>query len=235
MSWIAVGTAAVGLVGGALGSSASKKAAKQQEALSRDALTLQANQIYKMQADQEPYMQSGREANSTLAALLGQGGEFSKDLNVEMDPGFAFGQQEGEKALMRQLSARGLRMAPASMQALLRYNQDYTGTKYNEAFQRALANRQSRFGMLSDLANRGQASASNSAQAGQAGAASMSGLLTGIGNAQASGTMGSANAWGGAINTAGNAFMQQQMLNQYLKGQNQGGGYNPLNDPTAKI
>ena len=204
MPWGAAIGAIGAIGGGMLGSSASKKAAAQQAEQSNLAREFQQQAMDRARADQRPFWQSGVAANQTLADLLGPNGEFNRNLEVDAtsDPGYEFGMRQGEKGMLRQMSARGVRMAPASMMALNRYNQDYAGTKYGEAFQRAMAQRQSRFGMLSDLANRGQSAASGMAQSGQAGASSMAGIMQGLGNSQAAGTMGAANAWGGALNDA---------------------------------
>jgi hypothetical protein len=72
--------------------------------------------------------------------------------------------------------------------------------------------------MLSDMTNRGFSAATNAGNFGMSGANTLAGLMTGQGNAQAAGTMGAANAWQGALGSAGNAIGGQMMLNQYLGG-----------------
>lgn len=221
MTWAAVGAAAVSVVGGLMSANASSKAAKAQQNLSREALIMQHDIDQRTYKDFDPYRQSGAFANTTLQQLLGPGGDLAKQFEFGQDPGYQFGLNQGTDALNSQMAARGLRMSPASLMALTRYNQDYAGTKYNEAFQRDLAAKAQRFGFLSDLANRGSNAAAMSGQSGQAAAGNAAGLLTGMGNAQAAGIMGSNNALVGGMNGVLNAYQgyqQQKMLNDYLNG-----------------
>lgn len=136
--------------------------------------------------------------------------------DLAAEPGYAFGLGEGEKALQRGASRNGMRLSPATMKALLRFNEDYAGTKYNDAFTRDLQNKQNTFNMLSGVSGTGQAATSAGAQLGQQSTSNIGNYLTQGGNAQAAGIVGSANSIASGISGAGNAVQNQYWLNQFL-------------------
>lgn len=219
---LAVG-AGTQLLSGALGSSASKKAANQQAQAAQYGREVLEGQKGHIQQEFSPYVQSGQQYLTRLDQLLAPGGMLSQPVDAEHEPGYQFGMQQGEQALQRQQAAMGRRLSPASLAALMRYNQDYAGTKYGEAFNRSLANRQQQYGFMSGMADRGASMTSQLGGLRLNYAGQQAGLAGQQGNAQAAGTMGSANAWGGALNNIGGMFQQQQMLDQYLNRPTGGG------------
>lgn len=95
--------------------------------------------------------------NTQMAAPAG----FKFDAsNLENDPGYQFQLQQGMKALENQQSAIGV-SGGAAGQALERYAQDYAGTSYNTAYQRALGTYQTNFGNQFQV---GQANIQNAQQ-----------------------------------------------------------------------
>lgn len=71
MSWIAVGSAAIGAAGSIIGGSKAKKAAKAQAKVQREALRLQERIYNQSRQDQEPWRQSGMGALNALNRLMG--------------------------------------------------------------------------------------------------------------------------------------------------------------------
>lgn len=125
-------------------------------------------------------------------------GSFTQPFGVEQfydyaDPGYAFQLQQGNQALQNSAAMGGSALGGAAIKDLLKYNQDYAGSAYNDAFNRYQTQQGNIFSRLSSLLQLGQNSASNvgaqgtqlAGQAGQAaanaGAASGAGVV-GAGN-----------------------------------------------------
>lgn len=106
----------------------------------------------------EPYTQAGRTAAGQLGDLTKPGGEldaytpgqlkpdqYSGQLpdfhfdpsQVQMDPGYAFRLQEGNKALLAGRAAGGVLGSGATTKALERYNQDLASQEYQNAYGRS--------------------------------------------------------------------------------------------------
>lgn len=142
------------------------------------------------------------------------------------EPGYQFGLTQGNKAIENAARARGMFMSPATVKELLRYGQDYAGTKYQDAYNRDLTNRTTKFNLLSGAASGGQVAANTLSNAGQNYATNVGNLVTAGANARGAAGIAGANAYGNAIGTIGNLYMQNQYLDA-LK--NRGGGnYYPL-------
>ena len=93
---------------------------------------------------QQPYLQAGEGATNRLAALYGQGGEYTQQPGLEqlqMDPGYAFRLQQGQQALQSTLGASGLRGSGAALKAGTRYGQEAGSQEYQNAYNRFMANR----------------------------------------------------------------------------------------------
>jgi hypothetical protein len=162
------------VVGGVMGAGAAKKAAaKQLEAAngaigkineygqqSRDTLS-QARDYQRADASgvldrqrslMDPYAAQGPAA---LSALQGnafdewQGGDF-KAPDVTQDPGYQFRLAEGQKALERMQSARGILGGGAALKGLTRYAQDYASNEYGKAYDRAKSEYDTRYNQFQD-------------------------------------------------------------------------------------
>jgi hypothetical protein len=120
-------------------------------------------------------------------------------LGFRETPGYQFAVSEGEKGVVNNLGALGMRNSGAALKALTRFRQGIADQEYGTYMNR-----------LSGAAGMGQTQTTNTnAMMGQA----AQGISQGYGDAGAargSGYVGSANAWGGALgnvaNTAGNAL-----------------------------
>lgn len=209
------------IIGGIMGADAARGAASAQAGASREAMAMQQAQYAQQRADQEPWRQAG------MGALAGlQDGKFQETFDMskyQADPGYQFRMDEGNKAINAAASARGMGTSGATMKALARYGQDYSSGEYGKAYDRFNNDRTTQFNRLSSLAGVGQTANAQLGQAGQNFANNQAGLMTGIGNAQAAGQMGQANAIGGALNGGANAWMQQNQMNtmsDLIKSQN---------------
>lgn len=116
-----------------------------------------------------PYQEAGTGAIENLADLLKVGGEFNRPTtmaDLEMDPGFAFRMQEGQKALERSAAARGTSLSGGALKELERYSQGVASDEYSKAFDRFRTGQNDRFSKLSTLAGFGQDSNAQAIAAG---------------------------------------------------------------------
>ena len=132
-------------------------------------------------------------AAGTLGGMMGGNWQAGKD------PSYQFVYDEAIKALDKSNAARGISKTGGAYKALVGLGQNLASTEFSNIFGRNLSLAQLGLGAA------GQAAGVGSAYSGQAGnltgnqAAQNSQLVTGAGNAAASGTVGSANAWGNTI------------------------------------
>ena len=227
MPWAAA-VGAVGAIGGALiSSSAASDAADSQARSSADAIAEQRRQADRGYADGAPYRAAGAQA---LGQLQAENGRMPTAAEVMSDPGYAFGQQQGQQALDRKAAAGGGRVSGASLKAASSYATDYATTGYGAAYQR----RQDRLNRLASLAGIGQTATGASAAAGGASANAISGIIGSQGDARAAGQLAQGNIWSGAANQLG-------AIGQRWANQQGGGGYpgtgnyssNPVNIDTG--
>lgn len=235
MPWAAA-IPAVAAIGGALiSSNAAGTAANAQKDATNKADELQRYMYDTTRADNQSALDARNTSLARLQELLGVGGNSSAsgygslggsiDVgDVTQDPGYQFGMQQGQSALQNQLVARGMRNSGAALQAGTRYAQDYAGTKYNDAFNRQVANRSAQLNPLQSLAGLGQTGASTIAQAGSNYANTVGNNLTSLGNAQGASSIAQGNALTGAIN--GVAGWYQNYQNQQNQQYNPGNAFN---------
>jgi hypothetical protein len=136
--------------------------------------------------------------------------------DFQQDPGYAFRQAEGMKALERSAAARGGLLSGGTLKGIQRFGQDLASQEYGNAFNRYQIERSARLNPLQSLMGSGQ-SATN-VMTGNVGQSSQNeqGNILGAGQARASGYVGQANALGGALSSIGQAaasypLMQAQM------------------------
>ena len=134
--------------------------------------------------------------------------------------GYQFGLQQGELGMQRAASRNGMRLAPATMQALDRFNQDYAGTKFGEAFNRDQINKSSQFNMLSGVQGTSQMATQQQNQMNTNAAGQQAELLSQGGNARAAGIMGTANAFSSGLGSMYNNYNQTQTMNQFMNNRN---------------
>jgi hypothetical protein len=167
-------------------------------------------------------------------------GSLAKPFGMEQfqqDPGYAFRQSEGMKALERSAAARGGLLSGGTLKGIQRFGQDLASQEYGNAFNRYQAERAARLNPLQSLMGSGQSSANTLTSAiGQAGQNEAANLYN-AGQARASGYVGSANALGGALSSIGQAassYPLYQAQIDYLKrapaGSLGGSGSNAMGD-----
>jgi hypothetical protein len=129
-------------------------------------------------------------------------------------PGYQFRMDQGLDALDASAAARGGLYSGAAMQDALKFGQDYASNEFGNVFN-----------MLGGLSTTGMNAAGMNASAAQNTANGVSNALAGIGNAQAAGAIGGANAWSNALGDAYGSWNYQRQMNP---GTANGNGYNWL-------
>jgi hypothetical protein len=137
---------------------------------------------------------------SQMMPISGPGSPFEEYL----DPSMAFRMRLGTQATERLANIGGGAISGNTMRALTDYGQGLASTEYGNAFNRFQTERGNIYNTLANIAGMGQGAVNTGVNAGQNFAASQTGLITGSAAAQAAGTVGQANAIGGAATNLGN-------------------------------
>lgn len=136
------------------------------------------------------------------------------DFANNIDPGYAFRLQQGQMANQRAANVGGGALSGNTLKGLQDYTQDLASTEYGNAFNRYQTQRGNIYNTLASIAGLGQNAQAQANQAASTYGTNASNLMTGAAAAQAAGTVGSANAWGNAIQGAGNTYMLSNLLNK---------------------
>lgn len=231
---IAAGIGAVGAIGGGIiASSGAKKAANVQAQAAQDAQAANERMLERQIGLQEPFRQAGMTAQDEIMKLLGIGGDASAEgygslakpfgmEQFEQDPGYAFRQSEGMRALERSASARGNLLSGGTLKGIQRFGQDLASQEYGNAFNRYQIERSARLNPLQSLMGSGQ-SATNvmTGNIGQSSQNEQANIMN-AGQARASGYVGSANALGGALSSIGQAAASFPLLQAQIGYYNRG-------------
>lgn len=123
--------------------------------------------------------------------------------DYQADPGYQFRLSEGNKALERQLAARGQfsSMNPAAAKALQAYGQDMASQEYGAAYDRYNINQGNIYNRLANLAGMGQTAVGTQAGVGGNYANAGTDILTSMGNATAASKQAAAANKGSMFNT----------------------------------
>lgn len=184
------------------GAGASSARRRQEEAARQANAVLQAAQA-RGETLQQPYANAGSDAIQQLMARMPELTASYDPARIMREPGYQFGQQQGQRALEGSLAARGLTDSGAALKAAARYGTDYATTKFNDAFNRDRASRNDIFSMLTGTAGIGQRSAESMSGLGERTAAGVAGNITGAGNAGAASRMAQGNIAGDLLGQLG--------------------------------
>lgn len=233
---IAAGVGAAASVGGGLiARSGAKKAARAQERAAQSAEQTQREMFERQIGLQEPFRQAGMTAQDQIMQLLGIGGDANAagfgsmarpfgQQDFEQDPGYAFRQAEGMRALERSAAARGGLLSGNTMRGIQRFGQDLASQEYGNAFNRFQIERAARLNPLQSLMGSGQSAANVMTGAtGQAGQ-NIGQMQLGAGQARASGYVGGANALAGALQGIGQAAASFPLYQAQIGALNRMGG-----------
>ena len=171
----------------------------------------------------QPYLNTGIQANTALNSMLpGQYTDASgntqqgngyltaqptmNDLTTLM-PNYQFGMTQGMGQFNAGINAAGGAVSGNAIQGGQQFAQDYAGNQLQNAFSNYQANRQNVASNIFNANNVGMNALGTVSNAGTGTASNVSNMLSSIGNAQASATMGSANAYSSGLNNLSNYAM----------------------------
>ena len=165
----------------------------------------------------QPAQQTANPNDPTAGSLL----KPFTGADLQNEPGYQFGQQQGQQAIDRGQAARGNYLSGAAMKALARFNSDYASTKYGEAFNRDEATKDRTFNYLDSTSRSGQAAAAGTAAAGQNINSQLAQNDTALGNAAGAASIATGNAFGGALNGINQQYQQNALIDK-IRGGNVG-------------
>jgi hypothetical protein len=174
--------------GGLLSANAASKAASQQAAQFQQAISFQQGVYGNTVENLQPFVGAGTDALSQLRGFYGlpggnAGGAIGAFNNFTQTPSYQFPLQQGTLAMNRQLASSGLTGSGGALRDSNALAQGYAS--------QGLGGYLTGLGSLASL---GQNSAALTGSQGNTAASTLLQGFTGLGNAQAAGTIGSANA-----------------------------------------
>ena len=193
-----------------LGANAADKASKEQAAALQQAIQTYQGMFQGVQTNEQPFIQGGQTAyNQLIGALPGLTQQFQPTMSqLEQTPGYQFALNQGLKATQNAFSAKGQAgggSGPAIGGAAT-FAQGLASTTFQQQFQNYLAQNSQIANILQNATNPGLTAAGQLAgSAGQFGSL-IGGAQTGVGNAQAAGTLGAAGQYQGLLTGAPTSY-----------------------------
>jgi hypothetical protein len=234
MSFIAAAAIVGGtaLVGAYMTSQASKSAASQYADAANRGINYSQGIYGDIGQMTWPYRGIGVQANNAIGSMMpGQYMQYDQTgnemgmvngsgyltANPTMDdmtklmPNYEFGLKQGMGQFNSQMNSLGGLVGGNAIQGGQQFAQDYAGNALQQGYNNYQANRQNVASNLYNASNIGAGGVATTANAGTNTASNVTSTLGSIGNANAAATMGSANAYGGAMNSIGNMAMLYAM------------------------
>lgn len=243
---------AAAVIGGAaltagVGAMSSQSAANTQADAANNATNAQLGMFNVTQGNLQPYMGAGSNALSTLTGELPslntpmaiQPSINNTNWKQYMSPAYDFQLKQGQQALQNSQAASDGVLSGAALKGLINFNQNTAGnafqnafndyqTQYGNQFNQYQTQNQNIYNRLANLANLGENAGANVGQAATATGANVANTIQAAGNAQAAGTIGTANAVNGAINNGMGYYMLNSLANGGSMGASGwGSGYSP--------
>lgn len=205
---MSVASAIGNVLGGLLGGNAAKKAAETQADAIRSQIGEQRRQFNILQEQLKPYREFGYSALKDITGnkdfLLGQFGP--EQAAQYFDPAYNFRYQQGQRAAQNALNAGGGLLSGNTLRGLTEYGQGAASQEYANAFNRFQTERGNIYNTLASMAGIGQAGQSQANQLASNYMNAQTQLGIGLGQAQAAGQIGQANAISGALQNAANMY-----------------------------
>lgn len=219
MSWTAVVAGGATLIGGAMSSRSSKKAAQQQAQSADKASEVQKEMYEQTRKDLEPYRVAGGNALEQMMGKMAPDGFFNqtyKGQKIYDDPSYQFRLNQGLGAVQQSAAAQGNLLSGATLKALNNYAQDSASQEYHNAYNRFNADQTNQYNRLSNLIGMGQNAAAKMGNNGMQTAQAVANNTMQASNALATGRIASANAWNDAFGSIG------ELARAYGKNKNSG-------------
>jgi hypothetical protein len=208
--WVA-GAVVVGSVASSyMQSQAAGKAADQYAGQAERGLQYNREMFNLINEQNAPYRATG-ERGATLYNQLADSGYLTNQPSMNdltrLMPNYKFNLDQGMGQLNSQINAAGGAISGNAIQGAQQFAQGYAGNALTDAFNQYQANRSNVVSNVNALTGVGQNANATTATAASGASANASNLLSSIGNAQAAGTMGQANAWASGLNNISNYAM----------------------------
>jgi hypothetical protein len=154
-----------------------------------------------------PWMQGAGATNGPAGGSQPVGyGDLMRSFSLsdfQADPGYQFRLREGEGAINRNALARGRFNSGAALKELQRFSSNLASDEFGQAYNRFNNDQTNRFNRFAALADVGQTATRDVNADRRATSGQVAGNIIDAGNARAAGRIGSANAWGNALNNTG--------------------------------
>ena len=234
MTWVAAAVGGASLISGFMNAGAAKDAANQQSQAAAAAQAQQQANFNTIQQQQAPYRASGYNALNQIGQMStgatptydAQGNvvgnqqgtgylqhQFNAaDLQAGLAPNYDWQLQQGQQAANAAANVGGGLIGGNALQGLQNTTQNIAGGAYQNAFNNYQTQRSNIYNTLAGIAGIGQTGQTATNLAGTNATNAIGQLGVGAAGAQASGTLGQAQAYGNALQGAGNAYM----LSNYL-------------------
>ena len=199
MSFVAAAVIVGGsaLVAGYMGSEAAKDAADMTRGGVDLATAEQRRQYDVTREDYAPYREIGttalKDITERMPFFTSQFGD--EQMAQYLDPSMEFRRKIGEQTTARALNVGGGFLSGNTLRGLTDYGQGLASTEYGNSFNRFQTDRGNIYNTLGNIAGLGMGATNQGAQYGQAAAQNIGTLAVGGAQAQASGTIGQAQAW----------------------------------------
>jgi hypothetical protein len=158
----------------------------------------------------QPYMDAGGTGLNLYKGLANSGyltAQPSMDDLTRLMPNYEFGLKQGMGQFNAGINAGGGLISGNAIQGGQQFAQGYAGNALTDAFNQFQVNRSNVASNLGAATGFGQNANATTATAASGASANAGNLLSSIGNAQAAGTMGQANAYTSGLNNISNYAM----------------------------
>lgn len=213
-----------------IGAGAAKSAANTQANAANNATAAQLAMFNTINNQNAPFLQAGQNALPLIAAGFGgpsaggiNSGQFThqfdaNDLKTNLAPNYQFQLDQGLGATKNAANLQTGLLSGNTLKGVNDYAQNFAGNAYQNAFNNYNTNQSNIFNRLAAVAGFGQTANQTVAGAGAPISAGLANTITGAGQAQASGTVGAANAITGGLNNALSWYQLQNLLSRNQTG-----------------
>lgn len=210
MGWVAAAVAASSVASSVIGGNAAQNAAGQYANAAGQGIQYNKEMYNNVVGQNQPYMDAGTKGVGLYNGLANSGYLTAQptmnDLTTLM-PNYKFGLDQGMGQFNSQLNATGGAVSGNAIQGGQQFAQDYAQNSLGNAFNMYQANRSNVVSNVNAYTGVGQQANQTVANAAAGTSANVSNTLSSIGNAQAAGTMGAANAQTSGLNNISNYAM----------------------------
>jgi hypothetical protein len=199
-----------GLAGAYMQSQAAGKAADAYGRAAQQGIDYNKEMYGNVVSQNQPYMDVGQKGVNLYGQLADSGyltNQPSMNDLTRLMPNYQFGLNQGMGQLNSQINAAGGLISGNAIQGGQQFAQGYAGNALNDAFNQYQVNRSNVVSNVNALTGVGQNANQTVANMAGGTSANVGNQLSSIGNAQAAATMGSANAYAGALNNISNYAM----------------------------